>query len=259
MAGRGTWMPRLFLSVDMVGSTESKARFTGTSLRRTPLLALAAVCALAAVPASAQESAPDISFNVGAASDYVFRGVSNTDENPQVFGGADLTAGLFYAGVWASNVDFDDGTDAEIDIYAGVTPTLGAVSLDFGALYYAYVDAPSGADADYLELQAKASVPAGPAILGAGFYYAPNSYGHVDHSMYYEVNGAYAVNYKMSFSAALGRQAFDGPGDYTIWNVGAGYVLAENLGVDLRYHDTDRHSLGDVYGSRVVLSLEVTF
>lgn len=228
------------------------------SLRKTLALATA-IGALSASPALAQDDGPTFEFNIGAATDYVFRGVSNTDENPQVFGGADATMGMFYAGVWASNVDYDDGTDAEVDIYAGISPTLGAVSLDFGALYYAYLDAPSGADYNYLELLATASVPVGPATLGAGLYYVPNSYGGVDTSMYYEVNGAYSVGEKLSFSAALGRQTFDGPGDYTTWNVGAGYALTDNVGVDLRYHDTDKHNFGKVYDSRVVLSLEVTF
>lgn len=228
------------------------------SLRKTLALATA-IGALSASPALAQDDGPTFEFNIGAATDYVFRGVSNTDENPQVFGGADATMGLFYAGVWVSNVDYDDGTDAEVDIYAGIAPTLGAVSFDFGALYYAYVDAPSGADYNYLELSATASIPLGSATLGTGLYYVPNSYGGVDTSMYYEINGAYSVTDKLSFSAALGRQTFDGPGDYTTWNVGAGYALTDNLGVDLRYHDTDKHSFGKVYDSRVVLSLEVTF
>jgi len=228
------------------------------SLRKTLALATAIAC-LSAGPALAQDDDVSIEFNVGAATDYVFRGVSNTDENPQVFGGADVTAGLFYAGVWASNVDYDDSTDAEVDIYAGFTPTFGAVSFDFGALYYAYVDAPSGADYDYLELLATASVPVGPATLGGGFYYVPNGAAGVDSSMYYEVNGSYSATDKLSFSAALGRQTFDGAGDYTTWNVGAGYALTDNVGLDLRYHDTDKHSFGKTYDSRVVLSLEVTF
>lgn len=228
------------------------------SLRKT-LALTAAIGVLSASPALAQDDGPTLEFNVGAATDYVFRGVSNTDENPQIFGGVDVSMGLFYAGVWASNVDFNDSTDAEIDIYAGFAPTVGAISLDLGALYYAYVDAPSGADYNYLELQAKASMPFGPATLGGGVYYVPNSYGGIDSSAYYEVNGAWSVTEKLSFSGALGRQTFDGPGDYTTWNVGAGYALTDNLGVDLRYHDTDKHSFGKTYDSRVVLSLEVTF
>lgn len=223
---------------------------------RLPLLALAAL--VVAGPAIAQV-APSFDVNIGVASDYVFRGVSQTDEDPQVFGGADLSTDLWYAGVWVSNVDFGDSADLEYDLYAGFTPTVGAVSLNLGVLYYGYTDAPSGADYDYVELQAAASVPAGPATLGAAVFYSPDSYGGVDHSLYYEVNGEVAMGEKLVVSAALGRQTFDGGGDYTTWNLGVGYALTEHLGVDLRYHDTAKHSFGDIYGSRVAVSLKAAF
>ncbi|RAK63031.1 TorF family putative porin [Phenylobacterium kunshanense] len=226
--------------------------------RRQLRSAFAVAAILAAGPAVAQEG-PEVSFNVGVATDYVFRGVSQTDEDPQVFGGVDATAGQFYVGAWASNVDYGDGTDLEYDLYAGYTPTIGAVSLDFGVYFFGYVDAPTGADYDYVELQATASLPLGPATLGAGVYHAPDSYGGVDHSTYVEINGAYSPRDNISFSAALGRQTFDGPGDYTTWNIGVGYRLTETLGLDLRYHDTDRHRFGETYGSRVAASLTATF
>lgn len=221
------------------------------------LLLCAAALAVAG-PAAAQDG-PSFEFNLGAASDYVFRGVSQTQEDPQVFAGADLSAGRFYAGVWASNVEFGDSTDAEFDLYAGFKPTLGLVSLDLGVLYYGYVDQPSGADLDYVELKAAGSIPLGPATIGAQAYYSPNYYAGVDHALYYEINGSFSPTEKLAFSAALGRQQVSGAGDYTTWNIGAGYALTDHLGVDLRYHDTDEHSLGKIYGSRAVISLKAGF
>lgn len=38
-----------------------------------------------------------------------------------------------------------------------------------------------------------------------------------------------------------------------------GYALTDHLGLDLRYHDTDKHSFGDIYGSRAVVSLKAAF
>jgi uncharacterized protein (TIGR02001 family) len=222
-------------------------------------LLLPALAILAMAGSAAAQDGPSFDFNVGAASDYVFRGVSQTDENPQVFGGADLSVGKFYAGVWASNVDFNDTTDAEFDLYAGIKPTLGLVSLDLGVLYYGYVDQPSGADLDYFEFKAAGSVPLGPATLGAQVYYSPDYYAGVDHGLYYEVNGSFSPTEKVSFSAALGRQEVSGSGDYTTWNAGVGYALTDHLGLDLRYHDTDKHSFGDIYGGRAVISLKATF
>ena len=38
--------------------------------------------------------------------EYVFRGFSQTEEGPAVQGGYDVTCNIFYAGVWASNLDW---------------------------------------------------------------------------------------------------------------------------------------------------------
>lgn len=218
------------------------------------------IMALGAGEAAAQDkSGPDVTFNLGASTDYVFRGVSQTDEDPQVFGGVDLTYGRFYAGTWASNVDFGDSTDAEIDLYAGFKPTLGSVSLDLGVIYYGYVDAPSGSDYGNWEAKLAASAPVGPATLGAAVYYSPDGFGAADEAVYYELNGAVSPMEKVSLSAAVGRQTYDGPGDYTTWNIGGSYAVTKHVALDLRYHDTDEHSFGELYDSRVVLSAKATF
>src|SRR3569623_1279038 len=108
------------------------------------LAAAAATLAMVATTAAYADDAPSVTFNIGAASDYVFRGVSQPDSNPQVFGGADLTAGMFYAGVWASNVDFGDATYAELNASGSpadkwtVSGALGYQSFgDVGGLDYA--------------------------------------------------------------------------------------------------------------------------
>lgn len=58
--------------------------------------------------ASADEPKTDwaLSFNIGATTDCVFRGVSQTAEQPTIQGGADFTYKMFYAGVWMASVDF---------------------------------------------------------------------------------------------------------------------------------------------------------
>lgn len=222
------------------------------------VLAAASALALTAGVAQAQDG-PKLSYSLGVASDYVFRGVSQTQEDPQLFGGVDLTAGKAYAGTWASNVDFGDKTDAEIDLYAGYKPTVGAVSLDLGVIYYGYVGAPKGADYGNVELKAAASAPAGRGALGAAVFYSPDSFGAADEAVYYELNGSYPIAAKWSVSGAVGRQTYDGSGDYTTWNVGAAYALTDKLSLDLRYHDTDEHGFGKVYGARVVASLKAVF
>ena len=70
-------------------------------------LKLASVSLLAAA-ALAPAANAEITANVALTTDYVWRGVSqNTDESPALQGGFDFAdESGFYAGVWASNVNF---------------------------------------------------------------------------------------------------------------------------------------------------------
>src|SRR4051794_28534413 len=106
---------------------------------------LAAAATLALAGAARADDAPAAApaetkplvlvFNVGANTDYEFRGVSQTNNKGSVFGGADATIfGVGYAGIWLSNVDFLNGTKMEYDLYAGVKPVLGPVTVDLGVI-----------------------------------------------------------------------------------------------------------------------------
>ncbi|MDB5425002.1 MAG: hypothetical protein JWQ29_2418 [Phenylobacterium sp.] len=225
------------------------------------LLAAAAMLAVGGA-AHAEDASPfKLSFNIGANTDYVFRGISQTNEDPSVFGGVDATiGGIGYAGVWVSNVDFGNSTDVEFDLYGGVKPVLGAVSFDFGAIYYGYTSQPKGSNEDYWEFKAAASVPAGPATLGAAVFYSPEFFGKTGKATYYEINAAIPIpNTKFSVSGALGHQQVVGPADYNTWNAGVGFALNDHIGFDLRYWDTDEHSFGKIFDSRVVLGVKATF
>ncbi|MFZ5668942.1 MAG: TorF family putative porin [Pseudomonadota bacterium] len=223
-------------------------------------LRLALCAATASFAMAGAASAQEVSFNIGVASDYVFRGVSQTDEDVQIFGGADVTVDQFYAGVWASNVDFGDGTDGEVDLYAGVKPTAGPVTFDFGAIYYGYVNEPSGADWAQWEFKAAASVPAGPLTLGAAAYYTPDYTGvFTDDGLYVEVNGSVSPADGWTVSGALGNQQVDTPFgdfDYTTGNIGVTYAF-EKVALDVRFHDSDL-GCGALCDSRVVVGLKAT-
>jgi uncharacterized protein (TIGR02001 family) len=225
-------------------------------------IALAAATATVALSGAAMAEELKLSYNVGVTSDYVFRGVSQTQNDPAVQGGVDLSSGVFYAGVWASNVDFgaDDPT-AEVDLYVGVKPTVGDTSFDFGVLYYGYVEDKglTPGSFSYTEFKAAASRAFGPATLGAAVYYSPEYPGKGGTSAYFEVNGAVPVAEKLTLSGAVGHQSIKNYGDYNTWNVGLAYALTDKLTADLRYHDTDEHNFGKIYDSRVVVSLKAAF
>jgi len=104
-------------------------------------------------------AAAEFSANIGATSNYVWRGVTQTDDDAAVSGGVDFAheAG-FYAGTWASNVDFgtDDDTTAEVDFYGGFANTLDmGLGYDVGAIYYYYPGAKD--DLDFAEIYANLS------------------------------------------------------------------------------------------------------
>lgn len=218
-----------------------------------------ALCAAAATLAfGSAASAADVSFNVGASSDYVFRGLTQSFDTT-AFAGVDVSEGIFYGGAWASDVYF---ANAEVDLYAGVKPTVGAVSLDLGAIYYGYVDA-SYDDAAYWELKAAASVPAGPATLGAAIYYSPELSGNMGDAVYYEANISAPIH-KATFSAAYGVQTLDDglwPVDsYTTWNAGVTVPVNETFGVDVRYVGTDDDAFGAGFAvDQFVATLKATF
>ena len=204
----------------------------------------------------------ELSFYFGVTSDYVFGGVSQSEEDPAVFGGADLTYRNTYVGVWASNVSFpgDEDTNAEIDVYGGFRPQVGGFTFDIGAIGYLYTNQPNGADYDYLELKVGASRTYGELTLGALAFYSPDYFGaSEDEATYVEVNAAYAISDRLTASAGLGRQYLSSDFDYTTWNAGATFALTDRFGLDVRYHDTDEHEFGEIYDSRLVASLKATF
>ena len=100
-----------------------------------------AIAAISLLAVSANTTAA-VSSTVKLASDYTFNGVSQTTNDPALQASLDYAAGSgFYAGTWASNVDFGTGDDTNIewDIYAGQYFQLNDnVALDTGIAYYTY-------------------------------------------------------------------------------------------------------------------------
>jgi uncharacterized protein (TIGR02001 family) len=229
-------------------------------LLKITLAATTAALALSSI-AHAEDRPLGLTFNVGMASDYVFRGISQTNNKAEAFGGADLTlAKIGYAGAWISNVDFLNGTKMEYDLYAGVKPVLGPVSFDFGVIRYGYTSQPAGPHETYWEFKGLGSIAAGPATVGVAFYHSPDNFGETGKADYFEVNGAIPIpNSKFSVSGAFGRQSVVGPADYNTWNIGATYAVTDKVGIDVRYIDTNKHEFGKIYEPKAVATVKVTF
>lgn len=76
---------------------------------------------LAVVVLSTLTTTAHAGFEAGADSDYLFRGVSQTDGGVSAWAGYSHSFGDsgFMAGAWVGQVDFADGSDLETDLYAG--------------------------------------------------------------------------------------------------------------------------------------------
>lgn len=85
----------------------------------------------------------DFAFGSSIASDYVFRGVTQSNHQPSVSAyfeprynfTKDLQA---YVGTSFESISFANRAAAEVDIYGGIRPTFGALALDFGVWGYLY-------------------------------------------------------------------------------------------------------------------------
>ena len=109
--------------------------------------------------------AAELSANIGASSNYVWRGATQTDDDAAVSGGIDYAHDSgFYAGTWASNVDFGSGGEVEWDLYGGYAGAVGDLGYDVGVIHYVY---PDSDDADFTELAFGVSY----MILNAGVHY----------------------------------------------------------------------------------------
>ena len=81
----------------------------------------------------------EVSANVALTSNYVWRGMTQSDNLPAIQGGVDLGYKGAYVGVWASNVDFDDTeTSSEFDLYAGYANEISGLTYDVNYCQYTY-------------------------------------------------------------------------------------------------------------------------
>ena len=148
---------------------------------RKSLLSLSVAAALAAPVLAMAQSALPITGNMTIASDYRFRGISQTYLGPAIQGGADYahSSGI-YLGNWNSSVSslvYTGGSGIEMDFYGGYKQSFGDIGIDVGTIYYWYPRAKVAGEAfDNWEVYFGASWK----WLSGKFFYALSDYFGLD-------------------------------------------------------------------------------
>ena len=197
-----------------------------------------------------------VSFALSAATDYVWRGVSQSDNHAAVFATVNVSASGFYAGAGTENVDFL-GIHQEYDLWGGYVVDLGPAKLDVGVVRYGYVNSP--VDIDTLEAKVALTGAIGKLNLGAAGYYTGNYFGSGKDAIYAEVTASYPLMEKLTASAALGHQQISNAPDYTTWNLGLRYKVLPGATVGVSYIDTDIRPSGRLSRARVMGNFSIGF
>jgi uncharacterized protein (TIGR02001 family) len=219
------------------------------------LLVLSGFFGAPALAADAPASPHTLTGNIAVTTDYVFRGVSQTQGGPALQGGFDYShASGFYLGVWGSNVEwvstgYKDNNSLELDLYGGYKGALGEIGYDIGAITYYYPgDQVSGAnDPDTTEvylglswktLSLKYNYTVSDHFVGWGTSSKPS--GKTDGSYYVDLSGTYDLGDGWGLLGHVGYQDVKDNDDasYTDWKIGVSKDVGFGV-FTLAYSDTD--------------------
>jgi uncharacterized protein (TIGR02001 family) len=180
----------------------------------------AAVVLLATATAAHAEFSGTVAFTT----DYDWRGVTQTAQDPALQGSIDWSTDMgLYAGAWASNVDFGAGDpDIETDLYVGWS---GGETLtwDVGGVYYLY---PDETDFNFPEIYGKV----GWEFISAKISYSWDFAATDESAFYYETNLDYGLpaNFgvlgHLGYSDGDGIEAAYGQDNYFDWSIGLSYT-----------------------------------
>jgi uncharacterized protein (TIGR02001 family) len=189
------------------------------------------------------------STTITGTTDYVFRGFSLSNEQPALQGSLDASHGIFYAGVWSTNVEDDGYEPVEVDLYGGLKPKWKTTTFDFSAIWYTYPGAtPRPLGFQYIELRASASFsPIANLEIEPAFWcvpaqkYAIETYTY-EGALAYELPAVGKIKPSLvgllGYAHAEDADAFaTGVDEYAYWNAGVALSVGKYT-FDFRYWDT---------------------
>ena len=226
------------------------------------LCTMALLCGAATLhPAQAQialgETGITLTTTPALATDYLFRGISQTRNRPaaQLTLDAQHESGL-YLGAFASNVAFP-GSNArqEVDFLAGYRFQAGAASLDLGGIYYTYpgYDAPPGGYSyDYFEVMAKGAYTLDRVKFVGTAAWSPDFYSEAGDAFYLEAGADVSLPAAFTLAGRWGHQWIDrnpryGAPDYSTWSIALSREVVAGFLLSVGYYDTSL-SKADCFG-----------
>jgi len=237
------------------------------------------------VLASAGDAHAGVGGSATLTSDYVFRGVSQNNQEPALQAGLEYVADSgVYAGTWGSNVSWLSDLTAlgvpvsnslELDVYGGYRGKFGdKLNYDVGALYYWYPgDYPAGFNSPNTgEIYAGITVgPFANTTFGAKYSYAVTDlfgYADSDGSGYLDLSANWEFVPTWTLNAHGGKQWVEHNeiAEYADWKLGVTKTFANGFSAALAYSDTDADEpfYTNAYGNflaedTVVLTVTKTF
>lgn len=212
------------------------------------LLTLAALTASATV--FAQTSAapePDYTFayNIGAVTEYRYRGISQSRFDPALQGGIDFThKSGFYLGTWASSIrwikDAGGDADVELDLYGGYKNTFDGIGYDVGVLRYQYPSAKLGVSPNTTEIYGALTYSVATLKYS---HSTTNLFGFADskNSGYLDLSATFDLGNGFSLVPHIGHQrvAHNGFSSYSDYSLTVGKDFGNGLSVSLAAIGTD--------------------
>lgn len=216
---------------------------------------------------SANSSAAEFSGYVALTTDYVKRGVTQSDSDPALQLGAELSFknGLFL-GAWGSTIDITNGPsrqrDLELNYYAGfVFDVSNSWQLSIGAVAYDYPGQTGTIDYGYLEYSMGANFS---DFIWIDVAYSSDLYHTGRSTTNIELYAERPVGKIWSIGGGAGHydtSSLTGR-SYQYWQLGITASL-KWADIDLRAHDTDGWvpivSTPDRARSRIVLKIQIPF
>jgi uncharacterized protein (TIGR02001 family) len=202
----------------------------------SPLMLAMALASAGTAMAQTAPAAPEssLSFNVGAVSEYRYRGYSQSRFEPAVQGGADYAdkSGV-YVGVWGSGIKWvkDGGgkSNMEVDIYGGYKFSVGDVAYDIGFLRYEYANNDLTVSANTNEFYG--AVTMGPTTLKYS-QSTGNLFGFADSkgSSYVDLTANFDLGSGFTLTPHLGYQKVKGAGNGIYSYTDLALTVAKDLG-----------------------------